>query len=346
MKTFSNSKLTRSSQSNLSKDIPKHLNSEYGKLKKAKFNSTTSLIGSSKPNRNYTGNDSIVSKPDIQRSSLKKTGSTGNILPRRTHVPPQINQPIKFQWKKTNTNDHLIGNSKEGFEKDLPRTSYYKQNVSQVDRKQLKQDLIALSEHVREQGNKIDINAPVNLQPPTTLFYNFLLSHCFKLTNVDVNKIGIRLKELANDSVKNDLQPVLEAWASVQEIYMEEAMKRDTVIDGLMREFERMEEYNNLFKDFVEQRAAYPENKVIQIEVKQVFKQIQNIQVKEEVLHEEVIQTNITAEKIHDEIEKETQSASTQTEYNAEFDTKLVKVLEYDRSNIDLMDKATGPDRV
>jgi hypothetical protein len=59
-----------------------------------------------------------------------------------------------------------------------------------------------------------------------TVFFDFLISHCFKIMqflrtcDVDINDIQSELKALAISDQKHDIYPAMMAWSRVQQCFL------------------------------------------------------------------------------------------------------------------------------
>jgi hypothetical protein len=209
--------------------------------------------------------------------------------------------------------------------KELPKTSVHYKKYSPVHFKQHKHEILAMCESLKEQVSK----------SPQKVMFSFLLSHAHQLLkfldsmHVDTVAETHWLRELSNSDM-SDLNAILSVWEKVQEKYLDQLALRDQFHQELLQDFENLEESNLLFKDFVEQKSKYSPERTIDIQVQQVIKEV--VEVAPAVVVPAVVDPVFTREvsdRYFDFSHKEIQTDPIEGEFRM----------------VDVMDKATGPDR-
>ncbi|KAJ3323417.1 hypothetical protein HDV06_001937 [Boothiomyces sp. JEL0866] len=282
---------------------------------------------------NHSARDSKVTSEVVQNRKASAEIRKGSLKFQEKAV-----NGFQINWKTNSSTPYLKDQS---YEVDLPIFSELKGGLKSGNLKQLKFDLSSLKQKVMNE---------VNNNPSVYVFYRFLTSYCFKLImflkscDIDIKRFLVDLQFIAPQESMDNFAKLLKLWGGLQDAYMDLMINKDEYTQKIAHQFAEIEEENNLFKDFVEQRSKYSPNRLIEIQVNQIVKkvepkvkvlEIQKTERKEElketprssVIQPTEVRTSVASKKqVFDKI--------TQTEE-----------MEKEEVNIDYMDKATGPDR-
>lgn len=139
---------------------------------------------------------------------------------------------------------------------------------------QLKKELESLANKAQTHGN-FRLLPPAH-QNSAYLFYDFLLSHCFKILNfIDPatdNAISLELKKLSSEKGKKDIGMALIAWGKMQCLLCNFFTSREKLREKAIEEIGNLEEKNLLLSDFVEQHSNYSTSQHIKIQVVQLMR--------------------------------------------------------------------------
>ncbi|KAJ3274365.1 hypothetical protein HDV01_002969 [Terramyces sp. JEL0728] len=134
-------------------------------------------------------------------------------------------------------------------------------------------------------------------------------------------------------------------WGSLQDIYMDIVIQKDEYTKKIALQFAEIEEENSLFKDFVEQRSKYSPDRLIEIQVNQIVKKVeQKVEIKPEQKSSQSEELRGSPRpSVLDGLEVRPSLAIKKQFLDKNIQTDEIK--EEMLSSKDFMDKATGPDR-
>ncbi|KAJ3315053.1 hypothetical protein HDV04_004853 [Boothiomyces sp. JEL0838] len=165
-----------------------------------------------------------------------------------------------------------------------------------------------------------------------------------KSCEIDIKRFLVDLQFVAPHESMDNFSKLLKIWGGLQDVYMDFMIKKEEYTQKIANQFAEIEEENNLFKDFVEQRSKYAPNRLIEIQVNQIVKKVD---LKVEPVEKKTIEAKPEANETPRQSIVESEQMRTSLTIKKQFQDKNIQTEQIEITEItkDFMDKATGPDR-